>query len=109
MKKNKREPKIPRILKKEYFLPGVYRIECTTNKRAIFKEALFTWFEMRNYLDDLADGFCDDNPEILEDFLKYGQKSFVCDFVVYGLDYVDSTNRKNVLEQAKKSWLGQLY
>jgi hypothetical protein len=103
------KPKIVRILQKEYFLPGVYRIECTATNRALFKEAQITWLEMRGYLDDLADGICYDNPEILTDFKKYGPQSFICDFVVYGREYIDSNKRKTALKEAKKSWPGQLY
>jgi hypothetical protein len=95
------------------FMPGVFQFVCLETNRASFDQALFTLICMRQILHNLDQGclnsdiFCDD--QLLLDYEKYGINNFFIDIIGCEHEYSNEQFRREVLQQAKNNWPGELY
>lgn len=92
----------------EYCLPGIYQITSLETKRAFFADAENVFFDMREFFDNVKEGYCE-NQQFLEDFKSYGSDNFEFVILNVGPELADETVRKNLLKKYKNNWKDGFY
>lgn len=86
-------------------LPGVVRIYCKTNKKAIFLENQWPIvYTLDDFSSRLHDHDCD-SKEFVKDYIKYEWGDFEVTPVYSGSEFRNNEVRKQVLEKVKQNWL----
>lgn len=89
--------------------PGIYGIHCFATNKTSLRETYCVLRSMRSNFEDILSQLFEGDPQLLDDFNRYGLDEFAFVIINNGSDWKSSSKREETLFDVENSWPYKLY
>lgn len=108
LSKNLKETNEFEFIDDNWYMPGIFRVVCTTKNKAFFGESYNTYLGAEDFVLMLEQGCCE-NQELVNDYKTFASEGFKVSVVHTDPLLGDRVKRRAKLEEYKNLWPGELY